>query len=331
MPEADPDPENPKIALTPVLRSALLLDDSMNPDAKPMLTAMFCPRFSGATLFALLLDRHPQITCNGETFPAIPRDVTCACGSVQIDCKYYRSAAEHMLEADGRSWNYELFRRVPRYSRIGPLQTLPARYSTHSSVHAVRRLLLRLNPSWRRRESEFLKAHTSFILNSLEVTGSFVYVDGTKSFRRIALLAATGRFDVRAVHLVRDSRGFCHSCRKNNNTAPPDGARLWLKWIKRADRFHADFPDIPFHTVRYEDLCRDTTETLNSVFRFLGLNDHPDILGVDTEQHVLGNRMRLKFKNEIRESLSWQSVLSRSDVEAITEITRLGLNRFGYV
>jgi hypothetical protein len=38
--------------------------------------------YSGATLFALLANRHSAIECNGETFPFSPRDLKdydCTC------------------------------------------------------------------------------------------------------------------------------------------------------------------------------------------------------------------------------------------------------------
>ena len=40
--------------------------------------------YSGATLLALLVNRHTVIECNGETFPFSPRDLKdrdCTCGS----------------------------------------------------------------------------------------------------------------------------------------------------------------------------------------------------------------------------------------------------------
>ena len=48
--------------------------------------------YSGATLFSFLLDSHPELVCNGETFPLIEGDKrrnVCSCGAYIDTCDFY--------------------------------------------------------------------------------------------------------------------------------------------------------------------------------------------------------------------------------------------------
>jgi hypothetical protein len=80
---------------------------------------MFANWFSGATLFAILLNNHSKITCIGETFPFIKEQIdlyTCSCGVPLIKCDYYRKTCSHMLVSGGDDWDREMFVLFPRLS-----------------------------------------------------------------------------------------------------------------------------------------------------------------------------------------------------------------------
>src|ERR1700684_2401628 len=84
------------------------------------LAATLAAQYSGTTLFAILLGRHSQISSDGEIFPfGWHTPVLCSCGKTQVECPYYRETAAHLLSADGKEWDPELFAPHPTYSRFG--------------------------------------------------------------------------------------------------------------------------------------------------------------------------------------------------------------------
>jgi hypothetical protein len=81
----------------------------------------------------------------------------------------------------------------------------------------------------------------------------------------------------------------------------------------------------------YEELCAEPQASLDRVARFLGVQPAPITqLLENSERHVIGNSMRLKVLDEIREDLSWQPTLSASDLRTIARIAGPTSRRLGY-
>jgi hypothetical protein len=84
-------------------------------------------------------------------------------------------------------------------------------------------------------------------------------------------------------------------------------------------------------TLHYEALCADPAGTLDRIAGFLGVEAirlSPDPR--DPNRHVIGNPMRLRALSEIREDLSWQTRLSRQDLDAIGRIAGAASRRLGF-
>ena len=312
-------------------------DDNGRPDAARLKLAMLASGpFSGATLFSFLLDRHPLIVCGGETFPtnATENRGRCSCGVEQIDCEFYRRAASHMLAPDGRSFDDDLFRFAPHYLGNDYCNRALDSFWLNASINRLQQAACKTIPALSSKEHKFARAHEKLYRNTLQATGAEVVVDGTKEFRRGELFARSGRFGLKVIHFIRDGRAFCFSFRKNRRkkVTLAEGARFWVKHIRKVDVFAKRFRPIAVLHVRYEDLCRDLVPTLKSICEFLDLSyDERMQSGSDAEQHLLGNKMRLTFDGKITERTSWKSELSKTELDEITEIMRPGLVRFQYL
>ena len=99
-------------------------------------------------------------------------------------------------------------------------------------------------------------------------------------------------------------------------------ARQWTHYNIEAARVRRYLPPESWMMLHYEELCADPGAMLDRIAAFLGvgratLNLNPR----DRNRHVIGNPMRLKALNEIREDLSWETRLSPGELEVITRIT----------
>jgi hypothetical protein len=297
----------------------------------PKLVCLFANSYSGATLVTILLNGHSQIVSNGESMYLDGRDEThwdCTCGKYIEDCDFYRATTGPMRQSDAAGWDRQLFVRVPDFSRNALLRgwLRSARY-----VSPSRDRLVGLVPAYRDIRDRFLEAQLQFFANARRFAGASIYLDGTKSLRRAQLFAADGRSEMKVLHLIRDGRGFCASYLKNSRPNLTEAAKTWLGYIARVDRFAEGFPAIPLLTVRYEDLCRSTDETIHKICRFLEVPYENLCVGEKKQAHILGNRMRRTFDGSILEDTSWKQKLDRESQIRLTSIMRRELERFGYL
>lgn len=292
---------------------------------------MLAAPYSGATLLALILDRDPALCCNGEIFSPRPKQ-DCSCGMLQVECRYYRAVAEHMLAANRQNWNYETFRHTPYYSRSRLINRSLGSQMTSKAVQFLQNTVCSLK-EYRQREEEFVAVHQIFIQNCISLGGCQVYVDGSKILRRAEIFAQYSPFELSAIHLVRDGRGFCHSFRKNTGSSDLRvAARRWNSEIRKIDAFRARYPNVLVHSVRYEDLCRDLFGALKDIRRFLNVSDSGPIdLNKSHEDHVIGNRMRRRFDGAVHEDLAWKENIDSASLKKIEAIMEVGLTRYNYL
>jgi len=301
---------------------------------RPKLLSLLANWSSGATLFTILLDAHSQIVSNGESLPFGADDderYDCSCGRYIDECEFYSAAAGHMRLADGSGWDRTLFVPVPTLSKIPVFRSFLQAWMFEG---ALRNRIIDTVPAYSKTTQRFLDAHLRFFENARRLAGAPIYLDGTKSTRRAQLFARDGRSEMKVIHMIRDGRGFSHSYLKHwshetRNVATP--ARLWLRYISEVDKFAKAFPSVPLLTVRYEDLCRSTTETMKTVYRFLDV-PYEEFDGTAPQPtHLLGNRMRRSFDGKIREDTSWKQEMDSRTERRATSIMKSGLRRFGYL
>ncbi|MGH2381761.1 MAG: hypothetical protein ACRDG7_11140, partial [Candidatus Limnocylindria bacterium] len=68
--------------------------------------------------------------------------------------------------------------------------------------------------------------------------------------------------------------------------------------------------------VRYEDLCRDPSGTLEGLYRFIGVSPQPSATDAWPE-HLLGNSIRLRGRTEIVLDERWRASLEPDQLRQI--------------
>ena len=254
----------------------------------------------------------------------------CTCGKDIEECDFYEATTRHMRFSDAVGWNKQLFVQVPKFSSVPILDRFlhSARFES-----SMRHQLIEATPAYRSIRDRFLTAQLQFFANARKLTDASIYLDGTKSIRRAQLFARDNHSEMKVLHLIRDGRGFCASYVKHTHPTPTLGeaASAWVRYIARVDGFTTQFPTVPAHVVRYEDLCRSTSEAIRSICQFLQIpyeEPHPHIMN---EAHILGNRMRRAFTGVIVEDTSWREKLDQPTRTKLTSLMRRELERFGYL
>ena len=301
---------------------------------KGKLVVLFANWYSGATLFTILMNKHSKIVSNGEGFPFGRNDMSrymCSCGNYLDECNFYQYAASHMMDIERARWDKELFVQLPSFS---PVKSINRFFLSSRFNNILKSYLINHIGTYRDTLSKFLQAQYEFFKKATEYTNSQLYMDGTKSIRRAQLFAEDDRMHIQVINLVRDGRAFCHSYIKNRSldiNSIEKAAKEWKEHIHRTDNYFSSFRGIDFINVRYEDLCDNTDETMNSVFKFLDL-PYEDLLSLPAyEMHILGNRMRKTFNGQIIKNTDWKEAFSNSAVKQIDSIIGPELQRFNYV
>jgi hypothetical protein len=301
---------------------------------KPKLVSLLANWYSGATLLTILLNGHSRIVSNAEAMFFDDEDehrYQCTCGKYIDECDYYQATARHMRLPNAAGWDKRTFVHVPRFSRNWVLHRLlrSSRFSSHLRDRCINAI-----PAYRRIRDRFLDAQLEFFANARRFAGAPIYMDGTKSIRRAQLFAGDDRSEMKVLHLIRDGRGFCVSCVNNLEDSEPtltDAAKMWRRYIARVDRFSRAFPSVPVLVVRYEDLCRSTTETIRGICQFLEIPYEELNVGGMKGAHILGHRMSRNFDGTIVENTSWRETLDHDTQIKLTALMKRQLERFGYL
>jgi len=209
-------------------------------------------------------------------------------------------------------------------------------------------------PQWRSKEFQADLGRFGDILARLygsvaAVSGAEVLVDSSKHPCYGFLLAATGQFDLRLLHMVRDSRACAYSWQRvklrpeiqgRQESMPRIGtvasaiqwraANRLMKWLGRQDPEH-------YHVLRYEDLVNDPASRLKDSLRKLGLAeaDLPFIQGnratLGMAPTVAGNPFRFKQGEvQVRLDDEWESRMPIGSRRLVTALTWLMLREYGY-
>lgn len=289
--------------------------------------------YSGATLLTLLLDRHPEVVTTGETFIGLgaEQDTPCSCGEKVRDCPFLAEAAGHM-RSQGR-FDPSRFRMLPVFSGN---RLINRALSNNRFSGRLRNRLIQAVPAFRSQRDRFVGDHTQFMERAAALAKASVFLDATKNIRRAELFLERAEAPVPVIHLVRDPRGFAKSLlvEPTEQARHPDAGQAgdrYNEYIDAFDRLKRSYPQHPFLELRYEDLCHTPADVMETALGFLGLERRDLISAAPTPSHVLGNSMRMTFRGEIREDLSWTTALDADQIATVTEKCRRSMVRYGYL
>jgi Sulfotransferase domain len=299
-----------------------------------------CPSYEGATLLALLLNNHSQISALGDTLPSRRTDWTCACGQRVSECDFWQMVSAGL--------DTSRYRNLPTLLPVMPWP-LAHRQIEGSVVHVsqdprLNRLAGRLAgrladfgaPTvwWFRRQlvADFVGIYRSFYQLVLDMHGTSTFVDGFKSWRKVALLAQELQpaTEVRIIHLVRDPRGFALSRRRHGEAEDlKESAWLWADLHHRMELLRAA---APYRLLRYEDLCTQPEAEMRKLFQFFGVEPEAVVSApkYTRKHHILGNQMLRTFSGNVDLDERWRAELSTGDQHTVLSSAGDLAERLGY-
>lgn len=298
-----------------------------------------CPSYHGATLLALLLNNHSQVTALGDTLPHRGAEHVCACGELVDQCSFW--------EAVSRGLDTSRFAGSPLLLPILPwpltrrqLEGSALNLSRSGRINrAAGRVAGRVvdwgaPAAWRLRPEvveHFAELYRSFYRLVLDAHGTSLFVDGSKSWRRTAVLtrALQPEADIKVVHLVRDPRGFALSSRSHSGAPLQESGWLWADLHRRLESLRGL---APYCSMRYEDLCSDPAAELRRLFDFLQVAPEPVVTAPKYPQkhHLIGNNMLRSFDGEVKLDTRWRTELTGTEQRTVLHSAGEFARRMGY-
>lgn len=289
---------------------------------------------SGSTLLDRLLGQFDGVAAVGEMRDIWLRGVLenrrCGCGEPFLSCPFWSGVGEQAFGGWDPGTARELHEARMRYDRpwVAPMLT--------TGAFAPAGLL------------RYERALADLYAAIRDVSSASVIVDSTKIPSYGLLLARIRGLDVRAVHLVRDSRGVVYSWQKS--VERPDATSGRDQMIRygtatastRYVVYNASMAlfarmGVPTMRLRYEDLVEDPAGHLRLVAAFAGVDDPDQSLFDDgtvelaPTHSVDGNPMRFKTGPlQVRRDDGWRTGLSAGDRRVVDLVTSPLLLRYGY-
>lgn len=294
--------------------------------------------FSGTTLLAFLLNSHSDCVSVGEATGLISRvalsDYQCSCGERFIQCAFWTRVSNRLREI---GWPMDLYRTNfwDTHFRVTGYRYLDAaliRSLRNDALTDFRDAVVTRLPLIRDRLSRTAEVNRAFAQAITHVSGKSIFIDSSKDHVRPKLLARSPDLDVWAIHLVRDARANTASIMRHHGiTDVRQAAHIWWRTNLEADRAWRRLPPERRLRVRYDDLCSTPQQTLDRIFRFLGVA--PMRLPQNfrsVEHHIIGNSMRLSKSSAIRLDTSWKCQLTPSQLATIARISGQLNRHFGF-
>jgi len=293
---------------------------------------------SGSTLLDRLLGQVPGFESVGEVrhiwHRSFHENQLCGCGRPFRECPYWQVVVEHAYGG---------------FAGIDVNAVRRAKQHVDSFVNIPRILAGGWTASYRRRMAAYIEALGPLYRGIQAVSGAQFVVDSTKDPQHAYILRTIPGFDVRIVHLVRDSRAVAFSWRRVRSRpevhwqqkAMPryPVARTALAWnlTNRAVEA-ARSRQMEYVRVRYEDLVADPRRELTRIMECLDLGPakFPFLEGgkanLQTGHTVSGNPVR--FQTGVVELVSddeWMRSMGGFRRGLVTVLTSRLLHRYGYL
>ncbi|KAA0909968.1 sulfotransferase [Aquicoccus porphyridii] len=156
-------------------------------------------------------------------------------------------------------------------------------------------------------EDEWARQNYNAYFSIAKTAGVSVIVDASKQPRRLEVLLKEKKINIRVIYLVRDARAIVHSYERKYKS-------LWrgFRQIERLDRrarsVKRRFSDVPWMTLRYEDMTGDLDGTVRKISDFCETTFQDGMLRPNTDgfNGVGGNRMRDKPVKKIETDMTWK-------------------------
>ncbi len=293
---------------------------------------------SGSTLIGRILGEAPNAVCVGEARYVWSRgllhNVQCGCGRPFRSCPFWLAVGD---DAFGGWDNVDAARLAELDHAILLLRTLPLHWAPS------------LRPGFAASISEYVSSLSRLYAAIARVTQAKAIIDTSKDPNFALLLTRMTGFDLRIVHLVRDSRAVAYSWTRNKKMPSPIGeqrfldqfapsavAPRWLIWNAALGALSLRNPH--YTRITYEDFVADPLPALHKLSAFAAEQFTPsDDRLVDSRVHLgdhhmfSGNPMRAETGwLDLRLDDEWQQMMPPAQITEVTAITWPQLWRYGY-
>jgi hypothetical protein len=196
-----------------------------------------------------------------------------------------------------------------------------------------------------RRDSADVEAYADCLVpmyqQVLRVSGSPVVIDSSKDPSYLFALHATGRIDLRVLHLVRDSRAVAFSWTRVKSRPevhwedqvmtmrrPTLAARRWMENNLAVELFGRVGP--PVHRLRYEDFATDPEAVTSHLVGELSLERRTGPVP-DPGHSFSGNPIRFdRTPLRVRPDTAWTTQLDPRERRKVAVISFPLLKKYGY-
>ena len=310
---------------------------------------------SGSTLLSMLLGSHPQIANAGELkLSAIGNLDTyrCSCGNLILNCEFWNKVKKGMKD---RGFDFDLSCAGTDYRYVESAYARRLLSSMHRGFWAekLRDTALFLSPKWRNQLPLIQKRNAALVSTISEIKNAKIVADSSKIGLRLKYLLKNPDLNVKIVRLIRDGRavaltyvdparfadaqnpdlraGGSGGDRENERLSIAQAAYEWRRSHEEAQNILKNLGKNRYFEVNYEDLCKNTDNTLDSIFDFLDLSSDKRVKDFrSVEQHVVGNGMRLDTTSEVKLDERWKSVLTKEQLQIFDQIAGSMNRSFGY-
>jgi len=313
---------------------------------------------SGSTLLAMVLNAHPQVCSVGElklcrkAIGDIDR-YRCSCGEFIRQCQFWHQVKEGMA---ARGFEFDIANAGTDYKSVEShyAQRLLDPLHRGRFLESFRDVALGLSPTWVKQLPEIQKRNAVLVETVCRLTGKAIIVDSSKIGLRLKHLLRNPELNVRVIHLIRDGRavaltytdparfadaenpafrdGGTGGNRAAERLSIAEAAHEWRRSNEEAEHVLRCLDKPQWIEVHYEELCKDTENTLGRLFEFLGLEPKKRAKNFRSmEHHVLGNGMRFDSTSEIRLDERWRSVLTEEELESFDREAGEINRQYGYV
>lgn len=321
------------------------------------LTYILAASHSGSTLLSMLLGSHHDICTVGElklsaaTMGEISR-YRCSCGELIRKCGFWKMVKKGMAD---RGFEFDLASAGTDYSTVESWYPRRLLGPMHGGrlLESLRDIALGLSPTWRKNLPEIHRRNSALVSTIAETAAAEVIADSSKNAVRLKYLLRNRDLDVKVIRLIRDGRGVALTYmdparfadakdptlrgggsggyREKERLPMARAAYEWRRDNEEAEHVLRYMDKSQWIEVRYEELCKDTENTLSQLFEFLDLN--PDKCVRDfraVPNHIVGNGMRLDKASEISLDERWRANLSKCDLQIFDDVAGKMNRRYGY-
>lgn len=311
---------------------------------------------SGTTLLAMLLGAHPECCTVGQLGAeglTIPGRYRCSCGRPVRECSFWEKVRAAMKR---RGLDFDIV--APRTSihaaASGYLRCLLQPLHRAPQLEILRDAALSLSPRWRKHLNDVQQRYAALVGSVLEVTGTKLVVDSSKTGLRLKYLLRNADLDIKVIWFVRDGRGVALTYldplhyadatdpelraggsgghRDDERKSMVQAAREWRRSNEEAECVVARMSRSRWIQARYEDLCQNPRHLLARLCDFIGVD--PARVNLDFRsppQHVIGNGMRLDATSDIILDERWRTSLSPENLRLFDRVAGDLNRRYHYV